>query len=314
MTTRLGVVIPVFNGTRYIDQALASVASQTRRADKVVVVDDGSVDGSGDAARRWCDLLPLEVITHDRNAGLGQARRTAIAALDTDTIALLDVDDVWLPDHLACMLNVHDAFDGLVTARALRWVPGEALATTPIGGYSLPPRSQQLARLIVMNYVFVGSLFSRELYEIAGAFRPWNPPGAEDWDLWLRMVAGGAAVSTPSVPTVLYRVHDTSMSADDGSLAAEIAVLRSFGEDAPAGVRADVARSLRHRRARLQLRDAYQAARDGSVSRARTAALRAAIYGPRGVRVRAIASVAAPRAVVRRRDALRAKPRHLVKP
>jgi glycosyltransferase involved in cell wall biosynthesis len=304
------VIIPAYNAAEFLDQALASVAGQSHPADEVIVVDDGSVDASAVVAEQWRPRLPIRVIRHAHNAGLCQARRTGIDAATTDLIALLDADDVWLPDHLDAMLATFAQAPGLVTAKAIKWIPGVSLARDPSNGWELPNADGQLRRILIMNFVFVGTLFARALYDAVGGFRDGRR-GAEDWDLWTRMVIAGATVSSPETPTVLYRIHHASMSADDALVDSEVTVLMDLREEVPEGLRATVDLSLRHRRARLALRTAYQFARDGAPWQARRAAL-SAMSGPRGVRVRAIAVCLAPLHTVRARDAMRLDANRLV--
>jgi glycosyltransferase involved in cell wall biosynthesis len=304
------VIVPVYEGRAFLDQALASVAGQSRRPDAVVVVDDGSSDDSGAVAGEWSDRLPVRVIRHERNAGLCQARRTGIASAATALVALLDADDVWLPDHLDAMVSTFERAGGLITAKALRWVPGQSLASEPSNGWSLPPAQEQLRRLLVMNFVFVGTLFERTLYESVGGFRDGRN-GAEDWDLWARMLLAGTSISSPGIPTVLYRVHGGSMSADDALIESELAVLGDLWHEVPARLRPVVELSLRHRQARLALRTAYEHARRGSSWKARRAAV-GAFRGPTGVRTRAAALCVLPTATVRARDAARADASRIV--
>lgn len=305
------VVIPAYNAGAFLDQALASLAGQTTAPESVIVVDDGSSDGSGGRAERWTNRLPLRVLTHERNAGLFQARRTGIDAATTPLIALLDADDIWLPDHLETMHALYCREPGLITARALRWVPGEALGKVPMNGGALPLAHHQLERILLMNFVFVGSLFERALYAEVGGFRGGRN-GAEDWDLWTRMLLAGARVRRPQHPTVLYRVHGASMSADDALLESELTVLRDLRNDVPADLLPSLETSIRHRLGRLALRAAYADARRGAPWAARWRA-RHALQGPRGVKLRALLLLVSPQLVVRRRDEVRADPAHVVK-
>lgn len=309
--TGVTVVIPVFEGRPFLDQALASVAGQARLPDAVVVVDDGSTDGSGEIALAWQDRLPLQVIRHETNAGLCQARRRGVDAVQTDLVALLDADDVWLPDHLTAMLASYARAGGLVTAKALKWVPGLSLASNPSNGWTVPPAGQQLRQMLIMNFVFVGTVFEHGLYQSVGGFRDGRN-GAEDWDLWTRMLMAGASIASPPVPTVLYRVHSGSMSGDDRLLESELAVLTDLRREVPESLRSVVDVSLRHRRARIALRSAYQHARRGARWKARWAAL-GAFTGPAGVRARAAALCVLPVATVRARDAARVDAARIVR-
>ena len=123
----MALIIPAFNAGAYLDQTLASVAGQTRPADVVVVADDCSGDDTGERARRWEIRLPIKVLRMDENVGPGPARHEAIRATDTTLLAIVDADDLLLPDHLETMIAAHDRAPGLVSAQELSWIPGRGI-------------------------------------------------------------------------------------------------------------------------------------------------------------------------------------------
>ena len=88
----VSVVIPVYNGARYLAEAIESVLMQTYPADQIVVVDDGSTDGSADVAAHFAPQLVCEPIAH---AGPGAARNRGVELARGDLFAFLDADDRW---------------------------------------------------------------------------------------------------------------------------------------------------------------------------------------------------------------------------
>ena len=96
------VIVPARRAAATIDRALASVAAQTLRPAAVVVVDDGSDDGTDDAALRWKERLKGAVLTVFRqpHTGAGAARNRALKEAKTEFVAFLDADDEWLPAKL----------------------------------------------------------------------------------------------------------------------------------------------------------------------------------------------------------------------
>ena len=304
--TTIGVIIPAYNAGAWIDEALASVAAQKRAPDQVVVVDDASTDDTAEVANRWVDRLPLTVMTGRANTGPGGARRDGIAALTTDLVALLDADDVWLDHHLDVLQRAYErtGVEGLVSASALRWVPGQATATRGRPGPAeVPPPADQLRRLVERDFLFSGTLFSRSLHDRVGGFRDFR--GTEDWDLWLRMVAAGARVVVPTLPTVLHRVHPASLSCGPNLVAEEIRVLETFldEQNVTIDIQAAARRTLRRLRANLRLQRSYVEARAGHRWQARMQAI-GALTGVGPTPLYAAAMVGAPAAAVEHRDRL----------
>jgi len=95
---KVSVIVPVFNKAPYIERCLASILAQHRRPDEVIVVNDGSTDGSGIVAERFSSDL-VTVISQE-NRGPGAARNVGLRRASGDLVAFLDGDDEWLPDFL----------------------------------------------------------------------------------------------------------------------------------------------------------------------------------------------------------------------
>ena len=305
---RVGVVVPLYQGLDYIDAALGSVAAQTHQPADVVVVDDGSIDGGSDAAERWADLLPITVVRHEHNQGLPAALRTGIATLGTPLIAQLDADDLWLPEHLEMLLAQYDRQPGLISADALRWIPGLSLGRRSwYQRYRVPRPDDQLASLVADNWVFGATLLSRDDYDAAGGYR--DRISCEDWDLWLRMVRNGVRVSVPAYPTMLYRLRPGSVSRGDKLYIAQLDILSDFIREADDPVMQSAARSARRAvSARLHLQRAYSLARERRRFGARREAARA-VRAASPTAVRAAAILALPVSAVKVYDRISSDPR-----
>ena len=310
----VAVIIPAHRSADVLDTTLASVASQTVQPELVVVVDDASPDTTASVAREWEDRLPLSVLVLDDNLGPAGARRVGIASTSTRRLALLDADDVWLPDHLEVMLACHDAHGGLVTADPLRWIPGGGLATQGLEmTVRVPPPGEQRAAILRHDFVFVGTVFDRALYDEVGGFRD-QFHGTEDWDLWIRMVRAGAVVHRAPHPTVLYRLSTGSISADERLVGEERKVLAAaLAESTSDEDRAAIATAMREVDAKAAMYAAYGAARSGRSWRARRLALRG-LRGPGRVPSRCAALLLAPRMAVEARDARVHEPRWWLRP
>ncbi|MGB5218248.1 MAG: glycosyltransferase family A protein [Smithella sp.] len=94
---KISVIIPAFNASLYLAEAIESVLAQTMPADEIIVVDDCSDDDSAGVAEKF----PRVHVIRQRNQGCAVARNTGIAASTGSWLAFLDADDIWLPAKLA---------------------------------------------------------------------------------------------------------------------------------------------------------------------------------------------------------------------
>lgn len=104
------VVIPLYNKAPEIARALGSVLAQTLRPKEIIVVDDGSTDGSGDVVESMA--TPSVRVIRQENRGVSVARNVGIEAATTKWVALLDGDDVWCADFLATIADLIERYPG----------------------------------------------------------------------------------------------------------------------------------------------------------------------------------------------------------
>ncbi|MFE7465385.1 glycosyltransferase [Streptomyces sp. NPDC057499] len=205
----VAVIIPVRNGAEFIDAALASLATQTAPPNEVIVVDDASEDDTNARILRWQGLLPLRLITFAERSGTWRARDTAISEATSELIIQLDADDILLPQHVAVMTEAYRRSPGLIAPHRML-LSGDSGSVPEAIAERLPDAGEQLAQMLVLSFLGVGTLFSKELYEAVGGYRPCSC--AEDWDLWIRMSAAGAVISRPEQATYIYRMHPANIS------------------------------------------------------------------------------------------------------
>jgi hypothetical protein len=200
---RASVVIPCFNASRYLREAIESALAQTHRDVEVVVCDDGSRDDSAAIAESFGSRVQC---LRQANAGPSAARNRALAAATGEYVALLDADDRFHAPKLERQIAVL-AERPAVGAVYCGWrLVDEAARPLPEQGW---PRVEGdlLPRLVLGNLFHpVSVVMRRTVIDAAGGFDPRCPVN-EDWDLFLR--AGRTGVEWAVVDEALcdYRIH-----------------------------------------------------------------------------------------------------------
>ena len=216
----LSVVIPCFNAARYISSAIDSVLEQQWPELEIVVIDDGSTDGSADlVAARY----PQVRVVRQANAGVAEARNRGIREARGTWIAFLDADDLWLPGKLLAQsaLLRTDPTARMAYAAWQVWqsekpVPDAADRAALLAGADDPARWSGASgwiypELLLDCAVWTSTVVAhRALFDEIGAFDGGLRVG-EDYDLWLR-----ASRVTPILrverPCALYRTHAASIT------------------------------------------------------------------------------------------------------
>jgi glycosyltransferase involved in cell wall biosynthesis len=195
-------IIPVFNGERFIAAAVESILAQTHRPIEVIVVNDGSTDGTIAALGQFSDAL--QVITQP-NAGHAAARNTGIRASTGELIAFLDADDLWHRDKLARQLRriAERPELGVIFSHLLNFS-----GNPPPPHSDLPPATAGS----VPGYTSVTMLARRTLFDTVGLFDEKLQHG-NDRDWLLRAAEQGVQVDLLPDVLVYRRLHDTNRSA-----------------------------------------------------------------------------------------------------
>ena len=206
------VVIPTHDRARLLVETLHSVLGQRGVDLEVLVVDDGSTDGTSSAARSTSDPR-VRVVRHERALGVSAARNHGIEAAWGQWVAFLDDDDLWSPDKLAAQLSALGEDARLWAATGAVSIDGsrEVLA----GEHPLPPQ-QMVTDLRRYNSVPVGAsnvVAERALLTRVGGFDP-NMRHMSDWEMWIRLGAAGGLPAVVDRPLVGYRLHAQAATMD----------------------------------------------------------------------------------------------------
>jgi glycosyltransferase involved in cell wall biosynthesis len=203
------VIIPAYNGDRYIAEALDSALAQGYPNVEVIVVDDGSTDNTQQILQPYLSRIPY---LRQDNQGVAAARNRGIEAAQGEFIALLDQDDFFLPDKLASQVAVFEANPniGLVNS-GWRLIDAEGNPISEIEPWHTLPDLTLETWLTRTPILPSALMFRREAWEKVGGFNSrFN--GVDDVDfVWRLALAGYEAMWLPQI-TVNYRQHSYTVS------------------------------------------------------------------------------------------------------
>ena len=207
----ISVVIPAWNARVWVGRAIESVLAQTRRADEIIVIDDGSTDGTADVVRQFGPDVRL---IEQTNAGASQARNTGIKAACGDWIAFLDADDQWLPRRLAAQCDYLQKYPQLVWTTANFYRRRPRRQESDLAGLRLKNAQKALAEKGFFESYFdahaagaagyTGTMLIRkDAMEQAGLFLP-GQKRMNDVDMWLRIAYLGRPIGYIAEPLAVY--------------------------------------------------------------------------------------------------------------
>jgi len=207
---RVSVVIPVYNGERYLQRAIDSVLAQTYSDVEIVVIDDGSTDGSPAMLREYGDRLRVH---HQANCGnVGLVRNTGIDRSHGEFVAFLDQDDWWLPEKLALQVQAMRASDsiGLVHTAVTDFDDDGCSESGLLNPDAHPERitGRCFEELLLGNPMYNSSVMVRRSALNEVGLCDLQIPGntVQDYDLWLRLAQVFEFAFIPAAVTC-YQMH-----------------------------------------------------------------------------------------------------------
>lgn len=220
----ISVIVPAYNAEDTLAETLESISAQTHRAIEVLVVDDGSTDGTADLADRYAREKDARVrLIRQENAGVAAARNKGAAQARSDLLAFVDADDLWAPDKLARQHAVLEAA-GPEAGLCYTWYAMIDRESRVFYCEDFVERSGWvLEALFVNNFIGNGSsaLVRRAAFEAARGFEPAlraaGAQGCEDILFYCRVAEHYAFAVVPDY-LVGYRQYRESMSGNLGAM------------------------------------------------------------------------------------------------
>jgi len=214
---KISVALCTYNGSRYLQEQLDSIAAQTRRPDEIVISDDASTDGTLETAERFAATAAAEVhiVRGEQNIGSDKNFERAIAKCSGDIIFLADQDDVWLPHKVERMMRGFDdpqvgmAFSNAKVVDAELRPLGLPLWRWTFRAYDRKMFAEGRAAEVLLYYNVVTGATMAFRRSLVSAALPIPKLTGMIHDGWISLIASlTSRVAAVDEQLILYRQHD----------------------------------------------------------------------------------------------------------
>jgi glycosyltransferase involved in cell wall biosynthesis/O-antigen/teichoic acid export membrane protein len=214
------VLMPVYNGARFLPEAIESVLAQTHRDFEFVIADDGSTDNTLEIALGYQQRDSRIRVTTHLNTGIANNLNTAMQQIKNDWIVCMHGDDVMLPDRIERQLDFIANNPDIAVASTLVFRIDETGRTIDKSHSNFTTRDavkDAMRRNEMIGFHHPAVIFRKSVVQEVGGYRQEFWP-AEDADLWNRIVDRGHAVLVQGEYLLKYRIHGSSGSVSRAAL------------------------------------------------------------------------------------------------
>jgi glycosyltransferase involved in cell wall biosynthesis len=201
----VSIIIPCYNHGAFLDEALAAAFTQTWPDCEVIVVDDGSDDGSTQQAFARLEDDDRVRVVRIPHSGLPSARNAGIEAARGQYVFTLDADDRIGPTFIEQAVRLADADDRIGIVYSQRQFFGAKTGLADLPPYGFPD-------ILLGNVIPSAALFRRDDWARVGGYNPNMIEGWEDYDFWLSLIALGRSVVKIPEPLYYYRRGSSTFS------------------------------------------------------------------------------------------------------
>jgi len=206
------VIIPVYNAEKFIKETIESVLEQTYQDFEIIIIDDGSTDKSAEVIKSFDDKRII--YTYQKNQGVSATRNIGILKSNGEYIALLDHDDLWLPEKLERQIPILESNSnvGLVYSDCYIIALNGNILGRNFKDHR-PHRGKVLPDLFLDNFIpCLTAVIRKNILNHTKFFNP-ELSIAEEYDLFLR-IARSYEIEYIDLPLAEYRIHETNFSKD----------------------------------------------------------------------------------------------------
>lgn len=210
-TPKVSVLMPVYNGERFVAESIRSVLTQTYRDFELIIVNDGSTDNTPSIIRSFRDER-IRLVQHSQNQGLFEALNEGVRLARGTYIARLDSDDIAYRKRLQKQIAFLDSHpDFALVGSAVRLIDSYGHPTGVKWKNTTPP--EKIPVLLLFHNAFSHSAVMMRVAALPKpAYGPHRPP-VEDYGLWVRLAEKSKVWNLPNV-LLDYRVHTDSITSD----------------------------------------------------------------------------------------------------
>lgn len=213
----ISVIIPTWNGSEYLNQALRSISNQHEESIEIIVIDDGSRDPTVDIIKKHANSLPIRLVRRKHSGNWVDNTNLGLSMVTGKYVTFLHQDDIWLPGRLNRLRrlthrypDIHFFFHPSFFIDDRGEVCG--IWNCPLPRYQTPLLpSLILPRLLIQNFISVSAVcFKRNILKDVGLLddRLWY---TADWNFWIALVSKGASIYYPR-PLSCFRIHPLSQT------------------------------------------------------------------------------------------------------
>ena len=204
----VSVVTPVYNGEAFLTQAIESVISQTYSQWELLLVDDGSTDGSLEIMREYeREDRRISALVNENNLGISASRNRAIEASQGEWIAFLDCDDQWESSKLEKQLQATKELNASFIFTGASYIDKKGI---PYKGILKVPSQLTFKRLRAHNIIICSSVLAKKEY--FERFKILRRDVLDDFTLWLMILRSGVTARGINEPLLIYRIHREAVS------------------------------------------------------------------------------------------------------
>ncbi len=209
----ISVVMPVYNGERFLEEAVDSILKQTYKAFEFIIVDDGSNDRTPEILKRYAEQDSRVKIIRAGKVGISKAMNLGIEAAQYPWIARMDADDVCLPRRLEASIEAAQANpDVVVWGTFIHHInaKGKILSTSKVGPLTTEQFWEERKKGRVVQVINPSAMMRKDIVDKVGGYKEAFI-AAHDIEIFDEMAEYGPILCIPEV-LVLYRIHGYSIS------------------------------------------------------------------------------------------------------